>query len=107
MHTQVKVGGFGGAALLDGGQVMVELVAHREVDIGDIPGAVTWHGVAFIAEAGRTHKLLGSHVPLEVEGVVSEVAASGDFMVTEGVHEVCLTGTGRPPFEIAAKTTAG
>jgi len=102
MDTQVNVGGYGGPALLDGGHVMVELVAHREVDIGDIPGTVTWHGVAFIAEAEDTHEILGSHVPLEVEGVLTEVAASGDYVVAEGIHEVCLTGTGQPPFEISA-----
>jgi hypothetical protein len=101
MDTELKVGSYSGAAWLDGGLVMVELVARREIAMGDIPGAITWHGVAFIAESEDTHEVLGSHVPLEVEGVRSEVAASGEYVVAEGVHEVCLTGTGRPPFEIA------
>ncbi len=101
MHTSARIGSYSGPAKLAGGDVMVELTAHCELGVSGAFEEVRWDGVAYILSGDDLYEIIGSHVPIEIDGRTAEMTAAGDFLLMEGVHEVRLTGCGAPPFEIA------
>ncbi len=101
MHTSARIGSYSGPAKLGDGHVMVELTAHCELGVSGTFEEVKWDGVAYILNGDDLYEIIGSHVPIEIEGRTAEMAAAGDFLLMEGIHEIRLIGRGAPPFEIA------